>query len=307
MPPRVTLCAIIKDEADSLLEWVAYHHLMGVDRFVVYDNGSTDGSRALLERLARRIDITVIDWPSAGGGVALSFPEARDLVLSRPDLRGFNWWGERTVGPQMRAYNHFLAYYGAETDWVLFIDADEFVVSRDGMSLPALAARYGQDPAVGAVALNWRYFGSSGQLAPDGRLVIERFTRCAPTAFSGHVHMKTLARPAALDRMLIHAGRLGAGWRYVDDRGQPVDIRDFAFTPAVSHARLWLNHYSVKSRAEFQRKRARGLAPYPDGHPEKQDGLDEEYFRRQDLNDEEDLAAAAMAPAVRAEMARLLA
>ncbi|WP_159107220.1 glycosyltransferase family 2 protein [Azospirillum sp. B4] len=307
MPPRVTLCAIIKDEADGLLEWVAYHRLMGVDRFVIYDNGSTDGGRALLDRLAGRIDLTAIDWPSGGEGTVLSFPQACARLLSIPDPRRFDWWGDGAIGPQMRAYNHFLTYYGAETDWVLFIDADEFVVSHEGVSLPALAARYGEDPAAGAVALNWRYFGSNGLQAPDGRLVIERFTRCAPALFSGHVHMKTLARPAALDRMVIHAGRLAAGWRYVDDQGRPVDIRDLAFTPAISHARVQLNHYSVKSRAEFRRKQARGLAPYPDGHPEKWDGLDEDYFRRQDLNDEEDLSAARHAAAVRAEMARLLA
>ncbi|TWB14147.1 glycosyl transferase family 2 [Nitrospirillum amazonense] len=303
---RITLCAIVKNEGDFLLEWVAYHRLMGVGRFVIYDNGSMDGSRDLLDRIAARAGITVIDWPSAHGGDVLSFPEARDLVLSLTDPRDFNWWGDTAVGPQLRAYNHFLAYYGAEADWVLFIDADEFVVSRQGLSLPALVARYAEDPAVGAVALNWRYFGSNGLLEPDGRLVIERFTRCAPVVFSGHVHMKTLGRVSALDRMLIHSGRLRDGYCQVNDIGTPVDLRDFAFTPTISHAQLYIHHYSVKSRAEFARKRARGRAPFPDGHAHKREGLDDEYFQRQDRNEEEDLALFHRVEAVKAEMARLL-
>ncbi|MEA1675851.1 glycosyltransferase family 2 protein [Nitrospirillum sp. BR 11163] len=304
--PRVTICAIVKNEGAFLLEWVAYHRLMGVERFVIYNNGSSDDTRAVLDRIAGRAGITVIDWPSAPSSRSLAFFEARDLVLSLDDPRDFNWWGDTMVGPQLRAYNHFLTYYGPDTDWALFIDADEFVVSRPGLSLPASVASYGRDPAVGGVALNWRYFGSSGHQQPDGRLVIERFIRCAPAMYHGHVHMKSLVRTAALDRMLIHSGRLRDGCHYVDDTGTPVELRDFGFTPAISHARLYIHHYSVKSRMEFDRKRARGRAPFADGHPLKRDGLDDEYFRRQDLNDEVDLILLRRAPAVKAEMARLL-
>lgn len=305
-PPRVTICAIVKNEGAFLLEWVAYYRLMGIERFVIYNNGSTDDTRAVLDRIAGRAGITVIDWPSAPSSGALAFFEARDLVLSLPDLRDFDWWGDMMVGPQLRAYNHFVTYYAAETDWALFIDADEFVVSRAGLPLPTLAASYGRDPAVGAVALNWRYFGSSGHQEPDGRLVIERFTRCATATYHGHVHMKSLVRTAALDRMIIHSGRLRDGFHYVDDGGKPITLRDDGFTPAISHDWLYIHHYSVKSRAEFERKRARGRAPVADGHPHKREQLDDEYFRRQDLNDEEDRTLLHRASAVKVEMARLL-
>jgi hypothetical protein len=35
--------AIFKDEAPYLLEWIAFHKMIGVALFVLYDNGSTDG------------------------------------------------------------------------------------------------------------------------------------------------------------------------------------------------------------------------------------------------------------------------
>ncbi|MEE3625430.1 glycosyltransferase family 2 protein [Nitrospirillum sp. BR 11752] len=112
--PRVSICAIVKNEGDFLLEWVAYYRLMGVDRFVIYDNGSTDGTRLLLDRIAARAGITVVDWPSAAGHATLLFPEARDVVMSLPNPQDFDWWGNTTLGPQLRAYNHFLTYFGGK-------------------------------------------------------------------------------------------------------------------------------------------------------------------------------------------------
>jgi len=306
VPPRhrIALTAIVKDEADALLEWVAYHRLIGVEHFYLYDNGSRDGTAALLARLQAAGVATAIDWPSPRAGVLMSFPETLDYLAGIDDARAVDWRAETGVGPQLTAYNDALARFGAGTEWMLFIDADEFLALKEDASLQGFLDRFA-DPAVGAVALNWRYFGSAGQLEPDGRLVIERFTRCAPPGFGGHHHVKTLARTAALRRMLIHGAVLGAGYGYVDDLGRPLVLRDHAFSPGISHARAQLNHYSVKSLAEFRRKVARGLAPYADDHPNKWQGLDDAYFRRQDLNDDGDESLLPLAAAVRAEMARL--
>jgi hypothetical protein len=40
---KIAICAIFKDEAPFLLEWLAFHRMIGVDLFVLYDNGSNDG------------------------------------------------------------------------------------------------------------------------------------------------------------------------------------------------------------------------------------------------------------------------
>ena len=40
---KIAICAIFKDEAPYLLEWLAFHRMIGVDLFVLYDNGSNDG------------------------------------------------------------------------------------------------------------------------------------------------------------------------------------------------------------------------------------------------------------------------
>jgi hypothetical protein len=45
MNPALAICAIIRDEALYLEEWVAFHMIMGVSAFCIYDNGSTDFNR----------------------------------------------------------------------------------------------------------------------------------------------------------------------------------------------------------------------------------------------------------------------
>ena len=44
-------CAIFRDEAPYLAEWIAFHRLVGVEHFFLYDNGSTDDPRAVLDPL----------------------------------------------------------------------------------------------------------------------------------------------------------------------------------------------------------------------------------------------------------------
>lgn len=40
----LAVCAIFKDEAAYLREWLDFHLLMGVEHFYLYDNGSSDQS-----------------------------------------------------------------------------------------------------------------------------------------------------------------------------------------------------------------------------------------------------------------------
>ena len=47
MNPRLAIGAIVKNEGPYLLEWIAFHRVVGVDRFFIADNASTDeGPRA---------------------------------------------------------------------------------------------------------------------------------------------------------------------------------------------------------------------------------------------------------------------
>src|SRR6266536_1517740 len=66
--PTFALCAILKDEADYIEEWLAFHILQGVSRVILYDNNSSDDTCERAWSLAKSIDIQVISWPDSARG-----------------------------------------------------------------------------------------------------------------------------------------------------------------------------------------------------------------------------------------------
>ncbi|HET7879957.1 MAG TPA: glycosyltransferase family 92 protein, partial [Acetobacteraceae bacterium] len=64
---RMAVCAIFKDEAAYLLEWIAFHSMIGVDHFVLYENGSTDGGPELIRGSRFAGNVTLIEWADRPG------------------------------------------------------------------------------------------------------------------------------------------------------------------------------------------------------------------------------------------------
>ena len=95
----VCVAAILKDEDAFVEEWVAYHRLLGVDHFYLYDD---DPRQPLKKLLARHRDyVTVHPW-----------------LIGHDDAR----YPGRTK--QIKAYAHCLAYEAFRYTWVAFIDGD---------------------------------------------------------------------------------------------------------------------------------------------------------------------------------------
>ena len=106
----VVLVAIVKNEGDYLEEWLAYHIALGVDHFLIYDNGSTDHTPELLERYLNHGLVTYIAWPMRAG--------------------------------QISAYNHSLRFFGHSARWMAYYDPDEFLVPLQDDDIPSLLARF---------------------------------------------------------------------------------------------------------------------------------------------------------------------
>ena len=51
-PPEhyLAVCAIYRDEASYMQEWIEFHRLVGVERFYLYDNNSVDDHRRCWRR-----------------------------------------------------------------------------------------------------------------------------------------------------------------------------------------------------------------------------------------------------------------
>src|SRR5262245_2786691 len=140
---KLAVCAIFKDEAPYLLEWLAFHRLMGVDAFVLYDNGSRDGGAEVIRASGFADVVTLINWPDRPG--------------------------------QLSAYNHFRVHHAAGFAWAAFIDIDEFMVPLAGDSIRELLGRPMYAPFA-QVLLQWLVFGPSGHRTHPGGLVLGSYT-----------------------------------------------------------------------------------------------------------------------------------
>src|SRR3954451_9880315 len=139
-PIGVAVCAIFRDEARYLAEWVSFHRLQGVERFYLYDNRSSDDWRSELEP---EIDAGVVE--------VVHFP---------------------FVPAQGRAYEDCLRRHRDDARWIAFIDVDEFLFSPTGRGLPEVLRDYDLHPGV---VVSRRTYGTNGFEHPPDGLVIENY------------------------------------------------------------------------------------------------------------------------------------
>lgn len=64
--PRVGIVAPVKQEARYLLEWIGYHRALGVEAFVLGDNGGDDLTSDLLQALDAAGLVKRLDWRGQG-------------------------------------------------------------------------------------------------------------------------------------------------------------------------------------------------------------------------------------------------
>jgi glycosyltransferase involved in cell wall biosynthesis len=65
-PGAIAMLLLVRDEADIIESNINFHRHFGIERFVVTDNGSTDGTRDILAKFERQLpNFIVIDNPAA--------------------------------------------------------------------------------------------------------------------------------------------------------------------------------------------------------------------------------------------------
>lgn len=135
---------IFKDEAPFLKEWLDYHIVVGVEHFYLYNNFSSDNYKEILEPYIQSGFVTLIDWP---------YEQA-----------------------QAQAYKHCMETYKDESNWIAFIDADEFVCPKYVTDIKIWLIKFAKFPAVN---VKWLQFGSNGIIKHDySKSVIEQYKSC---------------------------------------------------------------------------------------------------------------------------------
>ena len=143
-PHELSIAAIMKNEGPYLKEWLDFHILVGVEKFYLYDNGSTDNTTEILKPYIERGIVDYTYFP----GRAQQSPAYYDVIGKHAD----------------------------DTRWMALIDLDEFLVPVKHKTLPEFLRTL---PRFSQLIVSWVDYGSNGHMEkPDG-LVIENYTKHA--------------------------------------------------------------------------------------------------------------------------------
>ena len=172
-------CAIFRNEAPYLAEWVEFHLLVGFEHLFLYNNRSEDGFAEVLAPYVAAGTVSLTDWPEFPG--------------------------------QISAYDDCTRAHGSDWRWIAFIDLDEYLFSPQLRPVPEILARYEHLPGVGVL---WAMFGTSGHQTRPAGLTIESYVQ----RYIGLRHLrqfKSVVHPAAVTRCYgphSFAYRDGALW-----------------------------------------------------------------------------------------------
>ena len=230
-------CCIFRDETRYLREWVEYHRLVGVERFYLVSNDdSPDAARAILEPYIRRGEV-VFDWRTGG-----------PFVNFQTDL-----------------YLELLQLAMGRSRWLAFLDMDEFLLPVRDDSVPQVLRRFEQ---YAALAVNWACYGSSGlRDAPDLQTAAYRM-RLSDDDEENRGYKSIVDPKHVIGVRSPHQFILAEPWILVDEFGAQVTHPWRNESDRFFGAQLRINHYRLRSAAEFAQKLARWHAG---AHPELRD------------------------------------
>ena len=253
----LVVATIFKREAGYLAEWLAWHRMVGVGEFWLWDNDEPscpETHRILAPYIAAGI-VSLVHMPGRKRQ-SNAYWEARERAERRRD----------------------------DVKWVAVIDADEFLQPCDGGTMVQTLQRFDQ-PDVAGVVGSWACFGSS-HYGPAPNSCIGSFMFRPPQWFHWNQLVKQVFRPGRVTSHLNpHEFPAAPGFRVVDTLGN-------TFQGAKRPQAVWdefrVVHYITRSRDDYYDKLRRGFADQDRPRPDQWNELNR--------NDELDMSLAARIP-----------
>lgn len=231
---KLSICAIFKNEAPYLKEWLEYYLLLEVEHFYLYNNNSTDHFQDVLMPYIKQGIVTLIDWPDVPG--------------------------------QISAYKNWYENYRGETNWCSFLDLDEFLCPVSEISLKDWLDKHHKYPLY---AIYWKVFGTSGKIVPNNdKLVIEQYLNCWDKfATATKIIYNTDYDIDRFFTSMMHKFYV----RFLGMTIPPINMFGYFINHWEIHRcsghsyDIQCNHYWSKSYSEYQEKHKRGDAVWNNG------------------------------------------
>ncbi|XP_027150010.1 glycosyltransferase family 92 protein At1g27200 [Coffea eugenioides] len=228
---RALLCActMVYNVAKFLKEWVVYHSKIGVQRFLLYDNGSDDNLKDVVEELVRQgYDVNTYFW---------YWPKAQEA-----------------------GFSHSAVYAKDSCTWTAYIDVDEFIYSPSWFNssspsssmlhslLTSILTSNAEELAslsLGQVHIGCHEFGPSNRTEHPAEGVMQGYN-CRKQLENRH---KSIVLLDAVDNSLLNV------------------IHHFSLKPGywprkLSIREALVNHYKFQAWPEFKTKFRRRVSAY---------------------------------------------
>lgn len=211
---KTVICTQIKDEERYIKEWIDYYLNLGIYHIYLFEDY---GSRSHKELLRDYKQVTVQTVEEFG-------------------IK--NYYTSRTQTEVCRKFFKE-AKVNNLCDWILFIDADEFVHLEEGYTLDKIEELYKDYPAL---LLSWKNYGASGHIKrPEGG-VVENYTIPGQLTETDYQWTK---------KSLVNVN-LCTGLKNIHIAEGAVDVEGNTDEHAPSvYKKIWINHYFTKSWEDF--------------------------------------------------------
>lgn len=231
----LSVCAIFRNEARFLKEWIEYHRLVGVEHFYLFNNLSEDNIECLQPYIDKGI-VELFNWPY----------KAHDHKS----------WDQI----QCASYNRLVQERGKETFWLAIIDTDEFIVP---IEMPHLAAFLRGYEKYGGLGINWQLYGTSGVYQiPENKTLIGTLLQKAPTDYPRNCFVKTIFQPSKIKEVKKpHHCKYQKGYYHVTENKEPFQTNK-SYTETVSVQKIRINHYTHRDEAFFYGEKFRRICEW---------------------------------------------
>lgn len=222
----ISICLLIKDEGRYLPEWLEWHRKIGIEHFYIYDNGSEISVSNFIPKNFIKY-VTIIDFP----------PPRKNT--------------------QQEAYFNCIKNFGKDNEWIAFLDTDEFLRIKNGISIQDFLAEFKIEDAI---LVPWIIYNANGHIKSSEQLVRDRFTQIADDLFpKNEPTHKAIVRMRRVTHMGAHSPIPTLCSLLITDENH----NNIKQVTKISGEKIVIDHYFTRSYEEWVEKIRRGSCdPY---------------------------------------------
>jgi len=218
---NIILCAMAKCENQYINEWIDWHLKLGFDKIIIYDNNDISGER-ISDVVVPSLKLEIVDW------------------------RGKT---QASCGAQVAAYNDCYRKH-TNYDWVMFLDIDEFLEFKGGISVKDYLSNDWISKA-DIIKFHWKCYSDNGYLHKPEGLVTDNYKELCDDQLVNKF-TKSIYRGGLNKFNMVNV-------HYCDDNmykvyyqnGAPANKLKCVTDNNINHDNGWVRHYVTKSVEEF--------------------------------------------------------